>query len=166
MFREDRKQPCILGYQVLIHRHAEIICLTVWHQICDYLDTHYTHEFQAWMGKAFVKNYGPTILEKKMLTSKVRLAFGRLPQAQLCNCFSLINHPHLCVCLSKLHHLQFLLFLFCFALFFLFFKKVFKEEWMWLNTAVCCSESNVNKRRARQAGKYCFSKGRKREEGF
>lgn len=31
MFRENKRY--ILGYQVLIPRHAEIICLTVWHQI-------------------------------------------------------------------------------------------------------------------------------------
>lgn len=28
---------------------------------CDYLAAHYTYEFQGWMGKAFIKNYGPTV---------------------------------------------------------------------------------------------------------
>lgn len=64
---------------------------------CDYLAAHYTHEFQAWMGKPFIKNYGPTVQGKKMPTSKVRLAFGKLSKEQLCNCFSLINHSHLCI---------------------------------------------------------------------
>jgi hypothetical protein len=34
------------------------------------------------MGKAFIRNYGPTVKEK-VLTSKGRPAFGKLSKAQL-----------------------------------------------------------------------------------
>ena len=61
--------------------------------------------------KPSLKIMDPWFREKKMLTLKVGLTFGKLSKAQLCNCFSLINHSHLCIHFRKLNHLTLLLFL-------------------------------------------------------